>query len=42
MKALPFKSATELAKYVNDNTIVQTKIVDVWFVQGQWWLFYYI
>jgi len=41
MKAVPFSTPNDLTKYVADNAIVQSKVSAIWFVQGQWWLFYY-
>jgi hypothetical protein len=42
MEVRDFGSALELAKYVNDNSILQTKVVTVRWVNGRWWLFYYV
>lgn len=36
-----FDSASDLAKYVNDNTILQTNVIRILEVDGRWWLFYW-
>ena len=41
MNAQSFDTAAALVKHVNDNTILQTKIVSIKHVDGRWWLFWY-
>jgi len=36
-----FRSAADLAKYVNDNTIPQANIQSIKDVDGQWYLFWW-
>jgi hypothetical protein len=41
MNSSTFDTAAALTKYVNDNTILQPKIVAIRHVDGRWWLFWY-
>jgi hypothetical protein len=41
MNQMAFSSPQALAKYVADNSIAQTKIVQIWERKGQWYLFWY-
>lgn len=41
MTAISFKSASDLADYVNDNSIPSTDISEIINVGGRWWLFHY-
>jgi hypothetical protein len=36
-----FATPADLQKFCVDNSIVQTKILQVWCKDNRWWLFYY-
>lgn len=41
MTAISFDTSTALAKYVDDNTILQANIVAIRHVEGRWYLFHF-
>jgi hypothetical protein len=42
MKHANFTTPEEMCKFVADNSIVQSKIVDIFWKEGRWYLFYFI
>lgn len=41
MNLQTFNTASDLVKYVNDNSIVQSKVVRIEQRDGKWYLFWY-
>lgn len=41
MNTRDFRTASDLAQFVNDSSIIQSKVVCVRIVDHRWWLFWY-
>lgn len=42
MKCQAFTTTDELVRFVTDNSITQAKIVEIFWKEGQWYLFYFV